>query len=318
MNCDRLNDLLPDYLAGTLPAAINRELQAHLTECSACGLDVASLEQTWEHMAVLADEQPGESMRSGFYAWLHEAERNAPRPALASRLGKVLAGLWPERPALQFATAAAMMALGIALGMMLRGHPAGPQPPRSVQASLPPVSAPPAVLPASTRNTPPIVPSNLVPTAVEQASLVSTTDADEMHALREEVRSLSHLVALSLLRNDSASDRLQGVSYGREMSASDPRVLTALVEAANRDPNDNVRLAAIDALKPLVGRREVRDRLLHGFDEQHSPLVQIALVDAVSASRDRDVSATLRGLLTHPKLDPAVRQRLETNLGARS
>ena len=175
------------------------------------------------------------------------------------------------------------------------------------------VPAPVAPQPAAVQPAPALVPPAPAPAAV-QAS-VST---DDVHALREEVRSLSHLVALSLLRNESAADRLQGVSYSRGAGGGDPRVLAALLEAANRDPNDNVRLAAIDALKPLLGRSEVRDSLLAGFESQRSPLVQIALVDAVAASSGRDAGPALRALLAQPKLDPAVRQRLETNLGARS
>jgi len=319
MSCDDVRETLPDYLAGVLPADENRRLQSHLETCSACALEVSTIEQTWSDMALVADEQPSERLRASFYARLHEAEQAADRPTLANRLsglGAGLAALWPRRPAFQMAAAMATLVLGVVIGLRVRGAGAPivvpvPTAPPAVAVSV----APPQAVSAAPAQAP--VPPAPTPAAV-QAAVPAGPSNDDVHALREEVRSLSHLVALSLLRNESAADRLQGVSYSRGAGAADPRVLAALLEAANRDSNDNVRLAAIDALKPLLGRAEVRDSLLAGFDSQRSPLVQIALVDAVAASSGRDAAPALRSLLGHPKLDPAVRQRVETSLGARS
>lgn len=313
MTCDDLKDLLPDYLGGTLPAATNRDLQEHLATCTACGLEAASVLQTWQDMALLADEAPSEGLRPRFYARLHEAERAAARPAWIDRMAATVAGtfaaVWPRRPAYQFAAALLTLILGVFIGLRLRGEPAAPTTQNVQQV--------PAVTVAPAPTTAAATASVAVPAAT-QAAAAAAPGNEDVHALREEVRSLSHLVALSLLRNESASDRLQGVSYSRQSSATDPRVLAALLEAANRDANDNVRLAAIDALKPLLGRREVRDRLLQGFDGQRSPLVQIALVDAIATSTLGEAESLLRSLLARPSLDPAVRQRLEADLGARS
>src|ERR1700686_2126226 len=46
--------------------------------------------------------------------------------------------------------------------------------------------------------------------------------AGEIPALREEVQTTSQLVVLSMLRQQSANDRLQGVSYTRHLSQRDP------------------------------------------------------------------------------------------------
>lgn len=137
----------------------------------------------------------------------------------------------------------------------------------------------------------------------------------EIGDLRQEVRSLSHLVAISMLQQDSAASRLQGVSYGRRAAASDGRVLAALVEAATRDPNVNVRLAAIDALSPELARPAVRDELLASFPSQPSPLLQIALVDAVAGADGTAARRALSNLLDLPRLDPAVRQHLGKAVG---
>ncbi len=315
LSCEDLREMLPDYLAGVLPPEENRRLQAHLETCTACALEVTTVERTWSDMALLADEQPSERLRASFYARLHEAEREAARPTLARRLagfGSSLAAVWPRRPAFQMAAAMATLVLGVVIGLRVRGTGA------PVVLTVAPPSAVAPAPSAAVVPSPASVQTLQVPPAAAATSAPAAISNEDVHALREEVRSLGHLVALSLLRNESAADRLQGVSYSREAGTGDPRILAALLEAANRDPNDNVRLAAIDALRPLLGRSEVRDSLLAGFEGQRSPLVQIAVVDAVAASSSRDAGPALRSLLARPKLDPAVRQRLEANLGARS
>lgn len=128
--------------------------------------------------------------------------------------------------------------------------------------------------------------------------------------MRQQVESLEQLVAVSLLRQDSASARLQGVSYGRQAAPRDERVVAALVEAATSDPSANVRMAAIDALRGVGSRPVVRDRLVRSLDASAPPLVQLAVVDLLAAEAppaDRQVGR----LLAEAELDPSVRAYLD-------
>jgi hypothetical protein len=102
------------------------------------------------------------------------------------------------------------------------------------------------------------------------------TTADE---LREEVRHTRQLVALSLLQQQSASERLKGVDWSNRMTRPDPQVLSALLHTVNYDQNVNVRLAALDALHQSANNEMVRRGLVESLDRQTSPLVQIALID---------------------------------------
>ena len=142
-----------------------------------------------------------------------------------------------------------------------------------------------------------------------------------MTALRTEVQSLSRLVALSMMRQESASERLQGVRYGRlaagayDQDSQDDQVITALVEAVGSDPNVNVRLAAIDALAPAVARPEISGRLVETFDRQDSPLVQIALADALLDAGQPEARQALAGLASAESLDPTVADHLRHRLG---
>lgn len=137
----------------------------------------------------------------------------------------------------------------------------------------------------------------------------------EMTELRQEVRSLSRMVTLSLLQQESASERLKGVSYGRSTSPTDERVLSALLAAVKEDPNENVRLAAIDALAGVVERPRVQQTLVDSLPRQESPLVQIALVDLLAEAPG--ARPLLSRVAEDPEIDPTVRDYLRRRLERR-
>lgn len=137
----------------------------------------------------------------------------------------------------------------------------------------------------------------------------------ELQSLRGEVRTLNELVTLSLLEAPSATERLQGVSFGSRMERPDREVLSALVEAATRDPNVNVRLAAIEALAPVASRPRVLGPLARALPEQESPLVQVALVDLLLASDGEAARRAAAGLLEDEEVHPDVRRHVRERLG---
>jgi hypothetical protein len=136
-------------------------------------------------------------------------------------------------------------------------------------------------------------------------------DRGEMAGLREDLANTKQMVALSLLQQQSATDRLRGVDYTVKMPAIEPDVISALVQAVNRDPNVNVRLAAIDALTRVSGDAGVRRSLTSSLKAQDSPMVQAALIDYVSEARDKDALGVLKDLTSRQDLNPLVRQRAD-------
>jgi HEAT repeat protein len=134
------------------------------------------------------------------------------------------------------------------------------------------------------------------------------TDAGEIAALRHEVENTRELVALSLLNQQSAASRLRGIDYSLRLPALEPNVVSALVAAVNRDPNVNVRLAAIDALSRAADNARVRQALAASLDAQNSPMVQAALIDYLADSRDPAALPVLRQFSAKPDLNPLVKQ----------
>ena len=135
----------------------------------------------------------------------------------------------------------------------------------------------------------------------------------EMAQLKGQVEGLRQLVALSMLQDQSSSERLRGVSFSEQMGRPDTQVEQALLRAVNHDANVNVRLSAVDALEKYAGDPEVRRALGDSVLLQDSPLVQVAIIDLLVQTSDRRQAPGLRNMLGNlakdAQLDETVRQR---------
>jgi hypothetical protein len=131
----------------------------------------------------------------------------------------------------------------------------------------------------------------------------------EIAKLHEEIASTREMVALSLLQQQSATERLRGVNYTGRMQTMEPEVISALIEAVKEDSSVNVRLAAIDALSKASANPGVLRSLTGSLQQQDSPMVQAALIDYLVDARDRQALPILRQLATQRDLNPAVLER---------
>jgi anti-sigma factor RsiW len=139
----------------------------------------------------------------------------------------------------------------------------------------------------------------------------SQTANAEVAQLRGEVGNMRQLVALSLLQQQSASERLRGVSWAYRVEPSDKEVLSALLSAVNHDPNVNVRLAAVDALRPFAANQTTRDAVMQSLRQQTAPIVQVALIDLLVDLKETEAAPELQRVATDNATDIGVRQRAE-------
>ena len=142
-------------------------------------------------------------------------------------------------------------------------------------------------------------------------SLRSNQAGGEMSELREEVANMRQLVALSLLQQQSASERLRGVSFAYRMEPDNAEVLDALVSAVNHDTSVNVRLAAVDALRAFAGMPAARLAMADSLKRQETPLVQVALIDLLVDLKERQAEGELRALATAASVNDEVKQRAQ-------
>ena len=136
----------------------------------------------------------------------------------------------------------------------------------------------------------------------------------EIAHLRQEIQSVRQSMAVSLLDQPSAVERLKGVSWSSRLEQPDEETLQALLNTLNRDPNVNVRLAAADALYLFYDHPVVKQGLIQSLSKQTSPLVQVALIDLIVEMRERRSIEALKQLIQENTLNPDVKQRAEEGI----
>ena len=101
----------------------------------------------------------------------------------------------------------------------------------------------------------------------------------EVAGLKSEVDDMRRIVAVSLLKQASPSERLMGVSWSARIDRPGDEIIATLLDTLNQDSNVNVRLAAVDALYLFYDHPEVKQGLLNSLARQTSPLVQLSLIN---------------------------------------
>jgi hypothetical protein len=137
------------------------------------------------------------------------------------------------------------------------------------------------------------------------------SNSQDLAAMHTELTNMRQMVALSMLQQQSASQRLEGVTWTRREEHLDPQVLSALMHTLRYDQSVDVRLAALDALSRHAGQPQVKKTVVDALQEQQSPLMQVALIDQLVEWRDTDAAAGLEKLRKVPNLNPTVRQRAD-------
>ncbi|MPZ21875.1 MAG: hypothetical protein GEV06_28980, partial [Luteitalea sp.] len=139
----------------------------------------------------------------------------------------------------------------------------------------------------------------------------SGSSGTELSGLRQELRDTRQMVMLTLLQQQSASERLRGVTWSYQLDRPGAEVVNALLDRLAYDPNVNVRLASIDALEPFVDDTRVRNGLVDALasDQQQSPLVQVALIDTLVRLHEPRSLDLMHLLAKDARVNDTVRRR---------
>ncbi|MFZ6013064.1 MAG: HEAT repeat domain-containing protein [Bacteroidota bacterium] len=140
------------------------------------------------------------------------------------------------------------------------------------------------------------------------------SDPKQMKALTQQVTELKEMMMLSLLEKESATERLKAVSLTEDMDDASQKVTGALLQTLNQDENVNVRLAALEALKPYVKDSQVRQELIRAIAKQESPLVQVALAELMAAIQEKSSVKELEKIIQSEKTPDDVKSRIEQSI----
>lgn len=314
MRCEQISTRLADSLAATLGKNEREELEEHLQTCAACREELAGLSGLWQRLGkVSADEPDSSAMRERFDAMLadhargigysqdDERDRAAPAAPLASASQAAL----PSVDALALRAEHRLPPSQAQEALSPRNRPS--LRPRRRRAFHPFLQACAAVLL--------VVAGIQVGRQLASSPATSVLSSPDVTALRAEVRDLRQMVTLSLMQQQSASERLKGVSWSNQLDRPGNEVVSALIDTLMHDTNVNVRLASIDALKRFAERDVVRAATIRALDTQTSPLVQMALIDFVVETREREALESLRRLARDEQTNEVVRSRATWGIG---
>jgi hypothetical protein len=136
----------------------------------------------------------------------------------------------------------------------------------------------------------------------------------EWETMHKELQT-TKLLLMSMLENQqSASQRVLGANVAYKMKNTDDEIIIALVRAMNEDPNSNVRLAALDALRKFYQQEYVRKTLIASMSTQKDPVVQIALIRLLTEMKEKEIVHELQRITTDDETLPAVKDEAHVAL----
>ena len=136
----------------------------------------------------------------------------------------------------------------------------------------------------------------------------------ELADLKKQVEDNRRIMLAMLDNQQSASQRIVGVSVAYELDKADDEIVKVLVKTMNEDTNTNVRLAAMEALSKFGHETQVRIALIQSLTEQKDPVVQIALIQLLVKMKEKGVVKQLEEMTKDPSTMKAVKDEAYTGI----
>ncbi|QDK80402.1 HEAT repeat domain-containing protein [Spirosoma sp. KCTC 42546] len=135
----------------------------------------------------------------------------------------------------------------------------------------------------------------------------SATDAPSALAMKKVLR-------FEQITKTSASERIQAVNQSYDLKQADQEITQLLINTLNFDANVNVRLAACQALIRFENEPDVREALIQSLKIQTDPNIQITLIDALVAIKEKRAVNEIQRLVQDQKVLDVVRQKAEEGI----
>lgn len=246
MNCESTKAQLADYLAGQLPEAEQRALEAHLASCAACSKELEAVQRVWRTLGQATTPEPSPNLRPEFYAMLADFKDTLETESDYSlkSLWRWLRALQLPQPVLRLAYSVVLLAAGVTGGYWLNNQP----------KALPTGQQQLAALTAQVGEMRQLMLLALIdnPSATERLRAVSYTKELNGAADTKVIEAL-----LSTLNyDDNVNVRLATLEALAPLAA-DPTVRLGLVHALTQQESPLVQSALADVMVQLQERRSV-------------------------------------------------------------
>lgn len=140
----------------------------------------------------------------------------------------------------------------------------------------------------------------------ESGSVATMSNSDQ-----PSTASIRNVLAFDAVARTSASDRIQAVNQSYELDQADRETTLLLINTLNFDANINVRLAACQALLHFEREAGVREALIQSLRIQKDPNVQLTLIEALVAIKEKRAATDMQRLARNQQVLDVVRLKAE-------
>lgn len=137
---------------------------------------------------------------------------------------------------------------------------------------------------------------------------------NDLVIVQNESLQLKQTAMLSLMENQSASKRIQGVNYIEEFPNPDEAIVKALTTRLLYDENDNVRLNAFEALSSFTSTETVKTAFIDALGTEKNPSIQIAIIQALVQIQEKKAIGPMQKLLEKEDTQPFIKNEIKLGL----
>lgn len=131
---------------------------------------------------------------------------------------------------------------------------------------------------------------------------------------KSEQLQLMQTTMISLMENQSASKRIQGVQYIDAFTDPDVAVVEALAERMLNDDNTNVRLTAMEALSRFAESEEVKKVFIQALKTEKDPSIQVAIIQLLVDMQEKKAIGPMQKLLENEETQPFIKDQINSLL----
>ncbi len=143
--------------------------------------------------------------------------------------------------------------------------------------------------------------------------LLPDQNQSSLNELSSEIQGMKEMMMLTLIEQPKAQERIRAVNMAAELPNADDKVIQALITTLNHDENVNVRLAALESLLKYGDLPNVRHALIDALKMQDSPLMLVAIADALVIIQEKESIETMERLRDTID-DELVKDKLEESI----
>lgn len=136
-------------------------------------------------------------------------------------------------------------------------------------------------------------------------------DIAELKKEMTQINEVQHKMILAMLRQESASARLQAINYSFDLNLANDVLMEALFVTLEKDPSVNVRLAALEAVGRFELNPSMRENLVLTLTDQRDPSLQMAIINKLIELREVKALPVFAEIINNPQSSDPIRSQAE-------